>query len=70
MPFCAGSPAAAALTAEVIVSMGCSPLSCGGLSRAALLESAAVFAVGVWWSGGKARHVSPAPAPGGVDDEP
>ncbi|GGS32237.1 hypothetical protein Snoj_26910 [Streptomyces nojiriensis] len=72
VPFCAGTPAAAALTGELIVSMGCSPLPCGGLSRAALLESAAVLAVGVWWSGGEVRHVFPSPAlaPGAVDDGP
>ncbi|MET9693216.1 NAD(P)-binding domain-containing protein [Streptomyces sp. NPDC006514] len=72
VPFCANTPPAAAFTAELITSMGCSPLSCGGLSRAALLESAAVLAVGVWWSGGEARHMFPSPAlaPGAVDDEP
>ncbi|MEY2229301.1 MULTISPECIES: hypothetical protein [Streptomyces] len=72
VPFCADAPDAATLTAALITSMGCSPLPCGGLSRAALLESAAVLAVGVWWSGGEARHVFPSPAlaPGAVDDEP
>ncbi|MFE1775019.1 NADPH-dependent F420 reductase [Streptomyces sp. NPDC059008] len=72
VPFCAGTPAAADLAAELITSMGCSPLSCGGLSRAALLEAAAVLAIGVWWSGGEARHTFPSPAlaPGAVDDEP
>lgn len=71
VPFCAGTPAAAALAAELITSMGCSPLPCGGLSRAALLEAAAVLAIGVWWSGGEARHAFPSPAlaPGAVDDE-
>ncbi|WP_030294983.1 NADPH-dependent F420 reductase [Streptomyces katrae] len=72
VPFCTGTPAATALAQELITSMGCSPLSCGGLSRAALLEAAAVFAIGVWWTGGEARHAFPAPAlaPGAVDDEP
>ncbi|MFB7368898.1 NADPH-dependent F420 reductase [Streptomyces sp. NPDC056222] len=71
VPFCADTPAAATLTAELITSMGCSPLSCGGLSRAALLESSAVLAIGVWWSGGEARHAFPSPAlaPGAIDDE-
>lgn len=72
VPFCADTPAATGLTTELITSMGCAPLHCGGLSRAALLEATAVFAVGVWWSGGEARHAFPSPAlaPGAVDDEP
>ncbi|TJZ57558.1 NADP oxidoreductase [Streptomyces piniterrae] len=72
VPFCTDAPLAAALTAELITSMGCVPLPCGGLHRAALLEAAAVFAIGVWWSGGEARHAFPAPAlaPGAVDDAP
>ncbi|MFE1558140.1 NADPH-dependent F420 reductase [Streptomyces sp. NPDC058734] len=72
VPFCAGNPAAEALTQELITSMGCSPLPCGGLSRAGLLEAAAVLAIGMWWSGGEARHCLPSPAlaPGAVDDEP
>ncbi|MFJ4776494.1 NADPH-dependent F420 reductase [Streptomyces sp. NPDC088762] len=72
VPFCADAPAAVALTSELITTMGCSPLPCGGLSRAALLEAAAVLAIGVWWSGGEARHAFPSPAlaPGAVDDEP
>ncbi|MFF4444523.1 NADP oxidoreductase [Streptomyces sp. NPDC001502] len=67
VPFCAGSPAAAVSAAEPITSVGC-----GGLSRAALPEPAAVFAAGVWWSGGAARHALPSPAlaPGAVGDEP
>ncbi|WP_432038544.1 NADPH-dependent F420 reductase [Streptomyces cucumeris] len=72
VPFCADAPSATALTTELITSMGCTPLPCGGLHRAALLEAAAVFAIGVWWSGAEARHAFPAPAlaPGAVDDEP
>ncbi|MFI8321645.1 NADPH-dependent F420 reductase [Streptomyces sp. NPDC085529] len=72
VPFCADTPAATDLTTRLITSMGCTPLPCGGLSRAAVLEATAVFAIGVWWSGGEARHALPAPAlaPGAVDDEP
>ncbi|GAA2810254.1 NAD(P)-binding domain-containing protein [Kitasatospora sp. CM 4170] len=71
VPFCTDDPAAAALVAELVASMGCTPLPCGGLARAGLLESAAVLAIGIWWSGGEARHAFPAPAlaPGAVDDE-
>ncbi|MEU8825405.1 NAD(P)-binding domain-containing protein [Streptomyces sp. NPDC048636] len=72
VPFCADAPPATALTTELITSMGCTPLPCGGLHRAALLEATAVFAIGVWWSGGEARHAFPAPAlaPGAIGDEP
>ncbi|MCB5183072.1 NAD(P)-binding domain-containing protein, partial [Streptomyces sp. SMC 277] len=51
VPFCAGDESAAALVARLVTSMGCTPLPCGDLSRAPLLEAAAVFAIGVWWSG-------------------
>ncbi|MGJ5749081.1 NADPH-dependent F420 reductase [Streptomyces puniciscabiei] len=70
VPFCADAPPADAVTRELITSMGCIPLPCGGLDRAGLLEAAAVFAIGVWWSGGEVRHAFPAPAlaPGAVDD--
>ncbi|MEU2561041.1 NAD(P)-binding domain-containing protein [Streptomyces longispororuber] len=72
VPFCADGPAAARAVTELVDSMGCAPLPCGGLDRAGLLEAAAVLAIGVWWSGGEARHAFPAPAlaPGAVDDAP
>ncbi|MBB1254165.1 NAD(P)-binding domain-containing protein [Streptomyces sp. OF3] len=71
VPYCTdNTDQAAALTGELITSMGCDPLPCGGLGRAALLEAAAVFAIGVWWAGREARQVYPSPAlaPGAVDD--
>ncbi|MEU6310738.1 NAD(P)-binding domain-containing protein [Streptomyces sp. NPDC047014] len=70
VPFCTDQPAAATRVAEIITSMGCTPLPSGGLDRAALLEATAVFAIGVWWSGAEARFAFPAPAlaPGAVDD--
>ncbi|WP_347878340.1 NAD(P)-binding domain-containing protein [Streptomyces sp. KS 21] len=70
VPFCTDQPGAAKRVTEIITSMDCSPLPCGGLDRAALLEATAVFAVGVWWSGAEARFAFPAPAlaPGAVDD--
>ncbi|MFJ7243899.1 NADPH-dependent F420 reductase [Kitasatospora sp. NPDC098652] len=69
VPYCADDRSAAALTAELVASMGCTPVHCGGLDRAGLLEATAVFAIGVWWAGGEARHVFPSPAlaPGAVD---
>ncbi|MEU9040280.1 MULTISPECIES: NAD(P)-binding domain-containing protein [unclassified Kitasatospora] len=71
VPYCADDPVAAVLVAALVASMGCLPVHCGGLDRAGLLEATAVFAVGVWWSGGEARRVFPSPAlaPGATDDE-
>ncbi|MEU6935051.1 NAD(P)-binding domain-containing protein [Streptomyces sp. NPDC046374] len=70
VPFCTDHQGAATQVTEIIASMGCTPLPCGKLGRAALLEATAVFAVGVWWSGAEARFAFPAPAlaPGAVDD--
>ncbi|MFJ9690984.1 NADPH-dependent F420 reductase [Kitasatospora sp. NPDC101183] len=70
VPYCADDPGAAELAAALVASMGCVPVPCGGLERAGLLEATAVFAVGVWWAGGEARHVFPSPAlaPGALDD--
>ncbi|MEU2509293.1 NAD(P)-binding domain-containing protein [Streptomyces sp. NPDC007863] len=69
VPFCTDQPGAAMRVAEIVTSMDCTPLPCGGLDRAVLLEATAVFAVGVWWSGAEARFAFPAPAlaPGAVD---
>ncbi|WP_244178657.1 NADPH-dependent F420 reductase [Streptomyces rubellomurinus] len=71
VPYCGDDPDAAALVAGLVDSMGCVPVHCGGLDRAALLEATAVFAIGAWWAGGEARHVFPSPAlaPGAVDDD-
>ncbi|GAA1180624.1 hypothetical protein F4556_006253 [Kitasatospora gansuensis] len=70
VPFCTDDTSAGFLAAELVTSMGCTPLACGGLDRAGLLEAAAVFAIGAWWSGGEARHAFPSPAlaPGATDD--
>lgn len=70
VPFCADQPDAVTRVTEIIISMGCTPLPCGGLDRAALLEATAVFAIGAWWSGAEARFAFPAPAlaPGAIDD--
>ena len=61
VPYCADDAGAGARTAELITSMGCAPVSCGGLARAALLEATGAFAIGVWWAGGEARHIFPSP---------
>jgi predicted dinucleotide-binding enzyme len=71
VPYCTDEPAAAALVDDLVASLGCVPVPCGGLDRAGLLEATAVFAIGIWWSGGEARHAFPSPAlaPGATDDE-
>lgn len=72
VPFCSDHPQTQSLVTDLVTSMHCHPIPCGGLDRAGLLEAAAIFAIGVWWSGGEARHAFPSPAlaPGMVDDGP
>ncbi|WP_274564940.1 NADPH-dependent F420 reductase [Streptomyces spiramyceticus] len=72
VPFCADAPEAVRVTSALITGMGCTPLACGGLSRAGLLEATAVFAIGVWWSGAEVRPAFPSPAlaPGTSDNAP
>ncbi|GAA4968802.1 NAD(P)-binding domain-containing protein [Yinghuangia aomiensis] len=72
VPFCSDHPQTDSLVTGLVTSMHCRPIPCGGLDRAGLLEAAAIFAIGVWWSGGEARHAFPSPAlaPGAVDDAP
>jgi hypothetical protein len=62
VPFCTDDAEAAAQVTRLIESTCCVPLPCGGLERAGLLEATAIFAIGVWWNGGQARRVFPAPA--------
>ncbi|MFE2288685.1 NADPH-dependent F420 reductase [Streptomyces sp. NPDC059443] len=70
VPFCTDSPEAVRVTTALITGMGCTPLPCGGLDRATLLEATAVLAIGVWWQGGETRFAFPTPAlaPGATDD--
>ncbi|GIH97073.1 NADPH-dependent F420 reductase [Planobispora siamensis] len=60
VPFCGDDPASLERVSELIASMGCTPMPCGGLSRAVYLEATAAFAIGVWWSGGQPRFAFPA----------
>ncbi|MEV3993541.1 NAD(P)-binding domain-containing protein [Streptomyces sp. NPDC049837] len=64
VPFCADAPEAVRLTTELVSSMHCTALPCGGLHRAGLLEATAVFAIGVWWSGAEVPARFPRPSPG------
>lgn len=60
VPFCGDDPASLGRTAALITSMGCTPMPCGGLSRAVYVEAAAAFAIGAWWSGAEPRFAFPA----------
>jgi predicted dinucleotide-binding enzyme len=62
VPCCGDDPGSIGLLTELITSMGCTPLACGGLSRAVYLEATAAFAIGAWWSGAETRSAFPAPA--------
>ncbi|MFG2296422.1 NADPH-dependent F420 reductase [Streptomyces sp. NPDC048603] len=66
VPFCTDDAGSAERIAAIIASMGCVPLPAGGLARAAYLEAAAAFAIGVWWSGGTPRNAFPDPVTGGA----
>ncbi|HTJ32884.1 MAG TPA: NAD(P)-binding domain-containing protein [Dactylosporangium sp.] len=62
VPYCAATPEAGERVAALIASMGCTPAPCGGLARAPYLEATAALAIGVWFSGGRARAILPEPA--------
>ncbi len=62
VPLCADDPAALEAVSALITSMSCTPIPCGGLSRAAYLEATAAFAIGAWWSGAEPRFAFPTPA--------
>ncbi|MBE1490659.1 NADPH-dependent F420 reductase [Plantactinospora soyae] len=61
VPFCTDHPTAAATTATLISSIGCTPAPCGGLARAAYLEATAALVIGLWWAGGQPRAAFPSP---------
>lgn len=61
VPIC-GDPArtgGAEVVAELARDLGCVPVPAGGLVRAKLLEATAVFAIGIWVSGGDVRGMFP-----------
>jgi predicted dinucleotide-binding enzyme len=61
VPYCAATPQAGERVAALIASMGCTPADCGGLARAPYLEATAALAIGVWFTGGRARAMFPEP---------
>ncbi|MFF5208474.1 NADPH-dependent F420 reductase [Streptosporangium sp. NPDC000396] len=62
VPFCGDDPGSLDQVTALITSMGCTPVPCGGLSRAVYIEATAAFAIGVWWSGAETRFAFPTPA--------
>ncbi|TDW76310.1 NADPH-dependent F420 reductase [Kribbella pratensis] len=48
------------LVAELVQSVGCVPVTAGGLARAKLLEATAALAIGIWVGGGDVRGMFPA----------
>lgn len=61
VPFCGDDPAALDRTAELITSLGCTPIPCGGLARAVYIEATAAFAIGAWLAGAEPRFAFPTP---------
>ncbi|TQS30748.1 NADPH-dependent F420 reductase [Microbispora sp. KK1-11] len=59
VPFCGDDPVSLGRVAALVTSMGCTPMPCGGLSRAVHIEATAAFAIGVWWSGAEPRSAFP-----------
>ncbi|WP_433220045.1 NADPH-dependent F420 reductase [Dactylosporangium sp. CS-047395] len=62
VPFCASDAHAADQVSSLIASMGCTPASCGDLSRAPYLEATTALAIGIWFAGGSVRGIFPEPA--------
>ncbi|GAA2162963.1 NADPH-dependent F420 reductase [Actinomadura napierensis] len=51
VPLCGDDPEALAVARRLVTDLGCVPMDGGGLERAALLEAATAFLVGLWMAG-------------------
>jgi 8-hydroxy-5-deazaflavin:NADPH oxidoreductase len=56
VPMC-GPTAAKEVVSGLVTDLGCTPLDGGGPERAALLESTAAFAIGLWFGGADAQAI-------------
>jgi 8-hydroxy-5-deazaflavin:NADPH oxidoreductase len=56
VPMC-GPASAKEVVAPLITDLGCTPIDAGGPERAALLESTAAFAIGLWFAGADAQAI-------------
>ncbi|MBB5939406.1 hypothetical protein [Streptomyces zagrosensis] len=59
MPLCGDDEEALATARTLAEAVGCAAIPAGGLDRADLLESAALFVIGLWFGGADARSVIP-----------
>lgn len=59
VPLCGDDEEALAAARSLVADLGCTPVSGGGLERAALLEASAAFMIGLWVSGIDARSALP-----------
>jgi len=67
VPLC-GPPAAVSVVRPLVAALGCTPVDAGGPSQAALLESTAAFAIGLWFQGVDAQAIlQPLRADDGAD---
>ncbi|EOD69295.1 NADPH-dependent F420 reductase [Amycolatopsis vancoresmycina] len=57
VPLCGDDPAALETVSTLVRDIGARPVRAGGLSRAALLEATAAFAIGLWFAGEDAQAI-------------
>ncbi|MFD0691130.1 NADPH-dependent F420 reductase [Actinomadura fibrosa] len=67
VPLCGDDAEALAVVRELVTALGCVPLDGGGLERAALLEAATAFFVGLWVAGEDPASMLPPPEYAGGD---
>ncbi|SNS41050.1 hypothetical protein SAMN05443665_1003287 [Actinomadura meyerae] len=65
VPLCGDDAEAVAAVCGLVADAGCVPMDGGGLARAALLEAAAAFVVGLWAAGEDPAAMLPPPAHAG-----
>lgn len=59
VPLCGDDEAAPETVGTLVRDLGCVPLTVGGLDRAAYLEAATAFLIGLWHSGHDPRTLLP-----------
>ncbi|MGW0523829.1 NADPH-dependent F420 reductase [Crossiella sp. NPDC003009] len=59
VPLCGDHPESLDQTGSLVRDLGCTPVVAGPLSRAALLEATAAFAIGLWMNGADAQAMLP-----------
>ncbi|TDD76859.1 NADPH-dependent F420 reductase [Actinomadura rubrisoli] len=69
VPLCGDDEEALAVVRALVADLGCAPMDGGGLERAALLEAATAFMVGLWVAGEDPSAMMPPPEFAGGDPE-